>query len=232
MTEKLPTLMPTWCPSCGNFIIKKAFEDACDSLNIQDITVVSGIGCSSLFPQFIPFSGALTLHGRAIPFALGIALSNPQKKVVVLSGDGDTYGIGMGHFIHLFRRKVNMTVIVHNNSVYGLTKGQDSPTGGENPVKPLLLALSANASFVARGSVHNLPHLTEVIKQAIHFEGVSFVDILQTCPSFAKHQSMQFLQENTFLCEKPFSSREKAYEFLEKEEKMGLGVVFIGKNFF
>ena len=156
-----------WCPGCGDFGILRSVESALSELKLDytDAVLVSGIGCSGKLPHFVsgPIAGVHTLHGRALAFAVGIKLSNPKLNVVVDAGDGDTFGIGVGHFVSAGRRNVNMTIIVHNNGVYGLTKGQASPTlkRGEktkslpepninDPINPIALAISSGYTFVAR----------------------------------------------------------------------------------
>lgn len=190
-----------WCPGCGNFGILKAEEMALRELGIdpKSIVIVSGIGCSGKLPHFmtLPISGVHTLHGRSIAYATGIKLANPSLEVIVNIGDGDGLGIGMGHFVHLGRRNIDMTVLVHDNGVYGLTKGQASPTlhrgvktkslpkpNINDAVNPIALALSAGYTFVARGYAYDVMHLKELIKKAIQHKGSAFIDILQPCPTY------------------------------------------------
>ncbi|BDC18699.1 2-oxoacid:ferredoxin oxidoreductase subunit beta [Acidianus sp. HS-5] len=190
-----------WCPGCGNFGILNAEQQAISELGIdlKKVVLVSGIGCSGKLPHFvrIPVSGVHTLHGRAIPFAIGVKLANPELEVIVNAGDGDQLGIGVGHFVSVGRRNVDITVIVHDNGVYGLTKGQASPTlkKGEktkslpkpninDDINPLAVALASGYTFVARGYAYDVKHLKELIKEAIKHKGLALVDILQPCPTY------------------------------------------------
>src|SRR5258706_11106057 len=179
---------PDWCPGCGDFGVLSALQKSVSNLGIhpKDLIVVSGIGCSSNLPGFIKSYGMHTLHGRSIAVATGVKLGNPDLTVVTTGGDGDGFGIGVGHFIHAMRRNVNITYIVMNNQIYGLTTGQASPTTSrmhktkstpqgnlEFPLQPEGLALMAGASFVARGFSGDGVHLAQVVGHAIAHKGVS-----------------------------------------------------------
>ena len=189
------------CPGCGDFGILRSVEGAIreSGLDYKNSVLVSGIGCSGKLPHFVnaPVSGVHTLHGRALAFAAGIKLANPSMKVIIDSGDGDTFGIGVGHFVSAGRRNVDMTLIVHDNGVYGLTKGQASPTlpRGEktkslpkpninDSLNPVALAISSGYTFVARTFAYNTKLSTEIIKEAIAHKGMALVDILQPCPTY------------------------------------------------
>jgi 2-oxoglutarate ferredoxin oxidoreductase subunit beta len=190
-----------WCPGCGNFGILNAEQQAISELGIdlKKVVLVSGIGCSGKLPHFvrIPVSGVHTLHGRALPFAIGIKLANPELEVIVNAGDGDQLGIGVGHFVSAGRRNVDITVIVHDNGVYGLTKGQASPTlkkgvktkslpkpNINDDINPLTVALASGYTFVARGYAYDVKHLKELIKEAIKHKGLALIDVLQPCPTY------------------------------------------------
>jgi 2-oxoglutarate ferredoxin oxidoreductase subunit beta len=190
-----------WCPGCGDFGILRGVESALSELKLDftDAVLVSGIGCSGKLPHFVsgPISGVHTLHGRALAFALGIKLSNPSLKVIVNAGDGDTFGIGVGHFVSAGRRNVSMALIVHDNRVYGLTKGQASPTMpmGERtkalpkpningPINPIALAVTSGYTFVARSFAYDTALTKELIKQAVTHKGMALVDVLQPCPTY------------------------------------------------
>ena len=177
---------PTWCPGCGNFSQWRAIRQALVELEIpkEEVVLVSGIGCSSHMPNFLDVYGFQTVHGRGIPAATGIRLANPELTVLVYAGDGDIYGIGGNHFLHACRRNVDIITIVSNNFVYGLTTGQASattpvgtitrttPRGSiENPINPLTVAISAGATFVARGFSGDLKHLAQILKEAIDHRG-------------------------------------------------------------
>jgi len=188
-----------WCPGCGNFGILAALQMALAELGLEPhhVVLVSGIGCSGKPPHFVKTYGVHTLHGRALPFAQGIKVANPELEVIVMGGDGDGLGIGAGHFVNAGRRNVDMIYLIHDNAVYGLTKGQASPTlklglktkslskpNINEAVNPIALALIAGYTFVARAYAYDTKHLKEIIKQAIKHKGLAFVDILQPCPTY------------------------------------------------
>jgi 2-oxoglutarate ferredoxin oxidoreductase subunit beta len=190
---------PDWCPGCGDFgivnVIQQTFAEL--KLDPDNVLLYSGVGCSSKTPHFVRTYGVHTLHGRSLPFAVGSKLANHDLNVVVVGGDGDGYGIGAGHFLNTGRRNVNMTYIVYDNGVYGLTKGQASPTlklgqqtkslAMPNPndgINPLAVAISAGYTFVARSYAFNAKHLKETLKRAMMHNGMSIVDVLQPCPTY------------------------------------------------
>ena len=190
---------PDWCPGCGDFGVLAAIQKALVELQIpnHDVAVVSGIGCSSNLPGFINTYGMHTLHGRSLPVASGLKLANHELTVLVTGGDGDGFGIGAGHFVHSMRRNIDLTYIVMDNQIYGLTTGQTSPTSRlgmktksmpfgniEAPLNPVSLALSVGATFVARGFSGEQKHLTELIKQAIQHKGFSFLDVFSPCVTY------------------------------------------------
>ncbi len=192
---------PAWCPGCGNFAIREALAAALAELELapHKVLICSGIGQAAKIPHYIKANGFNGLHGRALPPALGAKVANPELTVIVESGDGDTYGEGGNHFIHNIRRNPNLAHFVHNNQVYGLTKGQASPTsdpgmttgvqvGGVHtpPLNPLGLALVMGAGFVARCFSGEKEHLKDTMKAAINFPGYALIDILQPCVSFNK----------------------------------------------
>jgi 2-oxoglutarate ferredoxin oxidoreductase subunit beta len=188
-----------WCPGCGNFGILTALQMALAELSLEPhkVVLVSGIGCSGKPPHFVKAYGVHTLHGRPLPFAQGIKIANPELEVIAMGGDGDGLGIGAGHFVNAGRRNVDMTYLIHDNAVYGLTKGQASPTlrlglrtkalpkpNINEAVNPIALALITGYTFVARAYAYDTKHLKEVIKQAILHKGLALVDILQPCPTY------------------------------------------------
>jgi 2-oxoglutarate ferredoxin oxidoreductase subunit beta len=188
-----------WCPGCGDFGIVNAIQMALADMGIQrDKTVMfSGIGCSGKTSHFINTYGIHTLHGRVLTFAQGAKIANPELTVVAVGGDGDGLGIGAGHFVAAGRRNVNMTYIIFDNGVYGLTKGQASPTLrlGEQTkslpspntnynVNPIGLAVASGFTFVARGYSYDVRHLKDLIVQAVNHKGLSFLDVLQPCPTY------------------------------------------------
>lgn len=188
-----------WCPGCGNFGILAALQMALAELGFEPhrVVLVSGIGCSGKPPHFVKTYGVHTLHGRTLPFAQGIKVANPELEVVATGGDGDGLGIGAGHFVNAGRRNIDMVYLIHDNAVYGLTKGQASPTlklglktkslpkpNINQAVNPIALAVVSGYTFVARAYAYDTRHLKEIIKQAIQHKGLAFVDILQPCPTY------------------------------------------------
>lgn len=204
---------PTWCPGCGNFGMWEAFKRACEQLDLsfEQLAIVWGIGCHGNGADFTRCQGFHALHGRALPVASGLALADPGLKVVVEMGDGDCYGIGVGHFLHSCRRNIAMTAITHNNQIYGLTTGQASPTTEqymrtpstptgvlEEPVNTVGLAIAEGATFVARGFAGDIPHLTELFVQAIGHKGFALVDVFQPCVTFNKLNTFAWFRERVY----------------------------------
>jgi len=190
---------PDWCPGCGDFGLLHAMKKAFSELGLEphQVMVISGIGCSSNLPGYINTYGMHTLHGRSLPIAQGFKLSNHKMKVIAVGGDGDGYAIGMGHFVHAMRRNIDVTYLVMNNAIYGLTTGQASPTSGfkmktkstpfgnpEIPINPMTMALSSGCSFVARTYTGHLKRMVEIIKEAIEFPGFALVDTFSPCVTF------------------------------------------------
>lgn len=204
---------PTWCPGCGNFGMWEAFKRACEQLDLtfEQLAIVWGIGCHGNGADFTRCQGFHALHGRALPVASGLALADPGLQVVVEMGDGDCYGIGVGHFLHSCRRNIAMTAITHNNQIYGLTTGQASPTTEqymrtpstptgvlEEPVNTVGLAIAEGATFVARGFAGDIPHLTELFVQAIGHKGFALVDVFQPCVTFNKLNTFAWFRERVY----------------------------------
>jgi len=188
-----------WCPGCGDFGIVNAIQMALADMGIQrdKAAMFSGIGCSGKTSHFINTYGIHTLHGRVLTFAQGAKIANPELTVVAVGGDGDGLGIGAGHFVAAGRRNVDMTYIIFDNGVYGLTKGQASPTlklgektkslptpNTNSNVNPIGLAVASGFTFVARGYSYDIKHLKDLIKQAVNHKGLSFLDVLQPCPTY------------------------------------------------
>ncbi|MEM3227580.1 MAG: 2-oxoacid:ferredoxin oxidoreductase subunit beta [Candidatus Micrarchaeaceae archaeon] len=204
-----------WCVGCGNFGILRSLELAVkeNGMDYRNTVLVSGIGCSGKVPHFVSekISGVHTLHGRAIPFATGIKLANPSLNVVIDAGDGDTFGIGVGHFVSAGRRNLSMTLIVHDNGVYGLTKGQASPTlkRGEktkslprpninDPINPIALAIASGYTFVARAFAYDVAATKELIKRAMKHRGAAFIDLLQPCPTYNDINTNEWYRERVY----------------------------------
>lgn len=188
-----------WCAGCGDYAILNAVRKTFPNLGIpkEKFVVVSGIGCSSRFPYYMNTYGFHTVHGRGPTFATGIKVANPELSVWLVTGDGDGLSIGGNHLMHIMRRNVNVNILLFNNRIYGLTKGQFSPTSEqgkktktspegslENPVNPILFALSSGAGFVARTYDTNVKHMCSILTQAAEYPGVSFIEIWQNCPVF------------------------------------------------
>lgn len=190
---------PIWCPGCGDFGVLSAFYKALADMNMDpaQAVIVSGIGCSGRFPAFVEAYGFHGVHGRALPLATGVKMANPALTVVAVSGDGDAFSIGAGHLPHAARRNVDLTYIVMDNEIYGLTKGQPSPTSPhgmekkaspygspDSPINPVLMALAYGATFVARGFSARPKDVTELIKQGIRHKGFAFLQIYSPCVTF------------------------------------------------
>ncbi len=199
MSDYRTPVFADWCPGCGDFGIHTAIQMALAELQLEPhrVVIVSGIGCSGKTPHFTKVNGVHTLHGRTLPFALGIKLANPDLEVIAAGGDGDGLGIGAGHFVNTGRRNIDMTYIVHDNAVYGLTKGQASPTlklglqtkslpkpNINAAVNPIALALAAGYTFIARAYAYDVRHTRDILVQAINHKGLAFVNIQQPCPTY------------------------------------------------
>lgn len=196
---RVPEVYADWCPGCGNFGIMNALQMAFAELGLEphQVVLVSGIGCSGKEAHNVKCYGVHTLHGRTLPFAMGIKVANPSLEVVAIGGDGDGLGIGAGHFVNAGRRNLDMTYIIHNNGVYGLTKGQASPTlrlgvqtkslpkpNINEAVNSIGLAIISGFTFAARSYAYDVRHLKDTIKQAIQHKGLAFIDCLQPCPTY------------------------------------------------
>ncbi len=201
---------PTWCPGCGDFGVLNAVYNAlvAKGYSSKDVVCVSGIGCSSRLPYFMSTYGFHTIHGRAMPVATGIRVANPDLKVLAFGGDGDAFAIGAGHFVHAVRRNLDITYIVMDNAIYGLTKGQTSPTSGfgfvtkstpngaiDRPLNPLMLAITAGATFVARAFSGRPKEVADLIVKGIDHAGFSMIDVFSPCPTFNKVNTFKSYRE-------------------------------------
>jgi 2-oxoglutarate ferredoxin oxidoreductase subunit beta len=210
------SVKPDWCPSCGDYGVLNSLQKACSEAGLQpkDILAVSGIGCSSNLPGFLNSYGIHSLHGRAMAVASGAKLANPDLTVLVTGGDGDGYGIGLGHFVHAMRRNIDVTYIVMNNQIYGLTTGQASPTTSvgmktkstpegdiENPINPIALALISGATFIARAYSGDPSHMAETMKKAIQHKGFSLVDCFSPCVTYNKLNTYQWFRQAVYRLE-------------------------------
>lgn len=235
-----------WCPGCGNFGILNAIKKALFTLQIEPhkVIIASGIGQAAKLPHYIKCHVLNGLHGRALPLATGAKLANHQGLVLVFTGDGDCYGEGGNHLLHTIRRNINIKVFVHNNQVYGLTKGQASPTSDEGfvtkvqphgvmvePFHPLSMAISLEASFVARGFSGEIEHLSFLIQEAIKHKGFSLIDILQPCVSFNKKNTHAWYKSHIYDVNKEggYNPEDKTAAFLKSQEwepKIPIGIIY------
>jgi 2-oxoglutarate/2-oxoacid ferredoxin oxidoreductase subunit beta len=241
-------IKPTWCPGCGNFSIIRSLRTAIIELGIdeKDLVLIYGIGCSGNMADFNKTQALHSLHGRAIPNAIGIKLANHKLKVIIIAGDGDTYGEAINHLTAASRGNHDISVFVHNNMVYSLTTGQSSPTTAkgmvtkstpdgviEKPVNPLALALAAEASFVARGYTGKGKQLVSLMKQAIEHPGFSLVDIFQPCPTFNKINTDKWFSQKVYdLDSQKYNAQDKklAYEKSQELDKLPIGLFYQEKN--
>jgi len=235
---------PAWCPGCGNFGILQAFKEAMVELSIRphEFTIVSGIGQAGKFPHYLRCNTFNGLHGRTLPVATGIRLANHEMLVFAVAGDGDCYGEGGNHLIHAIRRNVNIKLLVHDNQVYGLTKGQASPTSLHGmvtkvqtygvisePLNPISLAISLDCSFVARGFAGDIPHLKELIKEAIRHRGFCLIDILQPCVTFNKINTYEWYRQRVYKLPEDYDPSDRLEAFkkaLEWGERIPIGIIY------
>lgn len=241
-TLKSP-IFPTWCPGCGDYGIWSAVKKALTESNIpeEDLVIVYGVGCSGNMADFIRCYGFHALHGRALPVAEAIKLANHKLKVLIVAGDGDTYGEGMGHFIAACRGNHDVTLLVHDNQVYGLTTGQASPmtekgtktkstpTGQvEVPVNPIALSVSSGATWVGRGYAGNIPFTAELLKQALNHTGFSVLDVLQPCVTFNKNHLHAWYNDRVYQLDDQYKKDNKlmAIEKSMEVNKLALGVFY------
>jgi len=202
---------PNWCPGCGDFSVQASIQRAAANVGLEpeNLAVVSGIGCSGRISGYINCYGFHGIHGRALPIAQGLKLANRELTVIASGGDGDGFAIGMGHTIHAIRRNINITYIVMDNQIYGLTKGQTSPRSAfgfktkstpegsiESALSPLEIAMAAGATFVAQSFSSNLKQLTELIELAIKHEGFSFINVFSPCVTFNKINTYDWFKDN------------------------------------
>jgi len=227
---------PDWCPGCGDFSVLSALQVALFELGLQphQVVVISGIGCSSNLPGFINTYGMHTLHGRSLAVGTGVKLGNHELKVICVGGDGDGYGIGGNHFMHTMRRNVDLTYIVMDNQIYGLTTGQTSPTSVkgmktkstphgnvENPINPIPLAMVGGATYVARGFSGKQKHLVELLKGAIMHKGFALVDVFSPCVTYNKDNTYQWFNPRIKILEEQGYQPTNFQKALEKGYQWG-----------
>jgi len=232
-----------WCPGCGDFSIRKALLSALKDLNLtkENVVLVSGIGQAAKMPQYINTSFFNGLHGRGLPPATAIKACNPELTVIAVGGDGDMYGEGGNHFLHATRRNPDITLFVHENMVYGLTKGQAAPTtrtGMETPVQiygvfekplnPIALAISLDVTFVARAFCGDIEQTKEIMKKAIQHRGFALVDIFQNCVSFNKINTFKWFKDNIYYLPDDYDPSDRAGAFKKslEEEPFPLGIIY------
>lgn len=223
----------SWCPGCGDFQILKTLEIALARLGKKpsEVLLVSGIGQAAKLPHYVRANGFNGLHGRALPPAFGAKAVNPGLTVLVTTGDGDCYGEGGNHLLHCIRRNIDITVIVHNNQIYGLTKGQASPTSGRGmvtntqpqgvisePFNPMAFAIALDASFVARSFSMEMEYNAGLIAEAIQHKGFALIDILQPCVSFNKENTYQWYKERVYKLDGDHDPLDKMAAFQKAQE--------------
>ena len=242
--DNFNTTETAWCPGCGDFNILDCLKSALNDLNIEPhkVLIVGGIGQAAKTPQYINTNAFCGLHGRALPPAVAAKIANKELTVIVNTGDGDSYGEGGNHFIHNIRRNVDITHFVHDNQIYGLTKGQASPTtasghvtkvqsmGNFNmPLNPISLAISLGAGFVARAFSGDKEHLTLIMAEAIKHKGYSLVDIFQPCVSFNKVNTFQWYKKRIYKLDESYDYTDKVEAFkksLEMDDKIPIGIIY------
>jgi len=236
---------PNWCPGCGNFPIWHSLKRAIVELNLEpyNVAIFSGIGCSSKMPHWINTYGFHGIHGRPLPIATGARLANNNLTVIAVGGDGDGYGIGIGHFVHAMRRNLNITYIVTNNQVYGLTTGQTSPTSDkgyatkstptgviEIPINPIALAIASGATYISRGFSKEMKHLTKMIADGVRHEGFALVDVLQPCVTFNRKNTYEWFSERVYKLEETdhdATNKQAAFlKSLEWDDRIPIGLFY------
>jgi 2-oxoglutarate ferredoxin oxidoreductase subunit beta len=249
MKDFKPEVAPDWCAGCGDFGVLNALFQACAEIDLppRDLLVVSGIGCSSNLPGFIRAYGVHSLHGRALPFATGAKLANHAMTVIATGGDGDGYGIGLNHFIQAMRRNINVTYIVMNNEIYGLTTGQVSPTSEmgmktkttphgnlEGMLNPMALALASGCGYIARGFSGQPKHLMKLYVDGIRYPGFALIDVFSPCVTFNKVQTYDWFRKRVYKLEEtdhdPASFHGAMDKALEWGEKIPIGLLYRNPN--
>jgi 2-oxoglutarate ferredoxin oxidoreductase subunit beta len=244
MNKSFSTYETAWCPGCGNFSILSCLKKALEELgkDPHEVLMAAGIGQAAKTPQYISANTFCGLHGRSLPAATAAKIANEGLTVVVNTGDGDSYGEGGNHFIHAIRRNVNIAHFVHDNQIYGLTKGQSSPTtatgqltnaqvdGNLNqPLNPVLMAIAAGAGFVARSFSGDPNHLIAMMKEAISHKGYALVDIFQPCVSFNKVNTFSWYKDRVYHLEEDYDPSDKAKAIIRSMEfgdRIPMGILY------
>lgn len=236
---------PNWCPGCGDFSVQAAIQKAAANIGLEpeEVAIITGIGCSGRLSGYINAYGMHGIHGRALPLAQGVKMANRDLTVIASGGDGDGYAIGMGHTIHALRRNMNMTYVIMDNQIYGLTKGQTSPSSApgfvtkstpkgniEKNVAPLELALSSGATFVAQGFSSDIKNLTKLLEDAINHDGFSFVNVFSPCVTYNKVNTYDWFKEHLTniddIEDYDASDKEKAMANVLKYDSLLKGIVY------
>ncbi|EJD5761809.1 2-oxoacid:ferredoxin oxidoreductase subunit beta [Staphylococcus pseudintermedius] len=236
---------PNWCPGCGDFSVQAAIQKAAANVGLEpdEVALITGIGCSGRLSGYVNSYGVHSIHGRALPLAQGVKMANRDLTVIASGGDGDGYAIGMGHTIHALRRNMNITYIVMDNQIYGLTKGQTSPSSApgfvtkttpkgniEQNVAPLELALSSGATFVAQGFSSDIKALTKIIEDAINHDGFSFVNVFSPCITYNKINTYDWFKENLTAIDDienyDVSNKQAALQTVIEHDSLVKGIVY------
>jgi len=243
-SENYKGQVPAWCPGCGNFPILNAFKEVMVELGLEphQFTVVSGIGQAAKLPHYTKCNTFNGLHGRTLPVATGIRLANHKMPVIAVTGDGDCYGEGGNHLMAAMRRNINVKLFVHDNQIYGLTKGQPSPTTGEGTVtkntphgviseqfNPMSLAVALDCSFAARGFAADTDHLKSLMKEAIKHTGFALVDILQPCVTYNKVNTYEWYRQRVYHIEPGYDPEDRKAAFIKAIEwgdRIPIGVIY------
>ncbi|SCU34130.1 2-oxoglutarate ferredoxin oxidoreductase subunit beta [Mammaliicoccus lentus] len=240
---------PNWCPGCGDFSVQVAIQKAAANVGLEpeEVAIITGIGCSGRLSGYVNSYGLHSIHGRSLPLAQGVKMANKDLTVIASGGDGDGFAIGMGHTIHALRRNMDMTYIIMDNQIYGLTKGQTSPSSAkgfvtkttpkgniEQNVAPLELALSSGATFVAQSFSSDIKELTHIIEEAINHKGFSFVNVFSPCVTYNKINTYDWFKENlTKLADiedYDFSNKNQAIQTVMDKESMITGIIYQDKE--
>ncbi|HLS90778.1 MAG TPA: 2-oxoacid:ferredoxin oxidoreductase subunit beta [Limnochordia bacterium] len=235
----------TWCPGCGDFAVVAAMQRALVNLGLKphQVVAVTGIGCSGKFNYYLGANAFNSMHGRSLPVAQAIKIANRDLVVIAAGGDGDGYGIGVGHFIHACRRNVDITYVVMDNHIYGLTTGQTSPTSrkgfktkttpygaAEHPIRPLPLALASGCGFVAQGFSGDVKHLQSLFEAAIQHKGFALVNVLSPCVTFNKEQTYDWWRENLVNLDEREdydpTDRSTAYKVVNELNSLVTGIIY------
>lgn len=244
-TGKFCTRETAWCPGCGDFVILECLKTALEELGKEpsEVLIAAGIGQAAKTPQYINANAFCGLHGRSLPAAVAAKIANEKMTVIVNTGDGDSYGEGGNHFLHNIRRNVDIAHFVHDNQIYGLTKGQASPTsviglktgiqvdGNFNePLNPLLLAIASGAGFVARAFTGRREHLVSLMKQAIEYKGYALLDIFQPCVSFNKTNTFAWYNKRVYELDASYDYKDKVsamQKVMEMGDRIPIGLLYL-----